>query len=461
MRKSLLLVMIGLLILSMSGNVWAGNVVAADLVCTNPAGCVQTDEIIDGAVTNSKIATGAVTTTNIAGGAITTATIANGAVTDMQISGTISGSKLGSHTHNGADITDGTIGTSKISDGTVTNAKLADWAVTGTKIADYSVTDTKISSNAVTTSKVADGAITDAKIAGPISTSKLEKAANVVVVAKAGGDFTNIAAAMAAINPTADNPYVIKVMPGIYQVSWDWVNKWGAGIVMKSYVHLQGTGRDVTTIEGVGVVNSTIGCESVTHATISGFTFKGSKFGGYETIKAIMVSDSSYITIEDNNFVGPLAPAIVDTDPASTTIVRGNRFTNLTFQEWGMTGIMMGGNAIYTNNIFEGNGWTALAIYNGSPVIRGNLFTANGYAVSVLGGTPTIKDNVMTGNWRGLSFGGGIAMNNKITGSSSCDVNAGSSAILSYNIFDTLCPGSSYIGKYNLKSDGTDAPTAP
>lgn len=98
MRKSLMFVMIGLLMLGTSGNVWAGNVVAADLVCTNPTGCVQTDEISDGAVTNSKIAVGAVTATNIAGGAVTTALIANGAITDSKISGTITGAKLGAYT---------------------------------------------------------------------------------------------------------------------------------------------------------------------------------------------------------------------------------------------------------------------------------------------------------------------------------------------------------------------------
>lgn len=238
MKKSLVSILSVLLMSGISGSAWAGSVVAADLNCTNPAGCVQTNEISDGAVTNNKIATGAVATSNIAGGAVTTGTIADGAVsttkisdgavttnkvvdgavtngkiaagavTDVNISGTISGSKLGSHTHNGSDIADGTITNSKIGDGAVTDSKISgtisgaklgthvhsgsdimDATITTSKIADGAITGNKLTDWSVNGSKIADFSITDTKISSnAIDTSKIADGA--VTDAKIAGPIT-------------------------------------------------------------------------------------------------------------------------------------------------------------------------------------------------------------------------------------------------------------------------------
>ncbi|MBI4838223.1 MAG: hypothetical protein HY806_03605 [Nitrospirae bacterium] len=156
---------------------------------------ITTSKVADGAVTTQKITDSAVSTSKIADGAVTTSKIVDGAVTDAKITGPVSGSKLGSHSHSGADISDGTVTTSKIADG----------AVTPSKIGFYD---------------------------------------NVIIVAPSGGDFTSPLDAVNSItDASATNPYLVKIMPGVYNIGMN-------SIQMKPYVDIEGSGENVTKIMG-------------------------------------------------------------------------------------------------------------------------------------------------------------------------------------------------------------------
>ncbi len=62
---------------------------------------------------------------------------------------------------------------------------------------------------------------------------------NVVMVAKSGGDYTNVQAAIASISDaTAGNPYLVWVAPGVYSET----------VTLKPFVHLQGSGQAATVI---------------------------------------------------------------------------------------------------------------------------------------------------------------------------------------------------------------------
>jgi hypothetical protein len=72
---------------------------------------------------------------------------------------------------------------------------------------------------------------------------------NVVTVAKSGGDYTSVQAAIDSItDAAADNAYLVWVAPGVYSET----------VRMKPYVHLQGAGQEATVITSDATSNNPI-----------------------------------------------------------------------------------------------------------------------------------------------------------------------------------------------------------
>lgn len=124
------------------------------------------------------------------------------------------------------------------------------------------------SGSGVKTGHIQNGAVTDAKIAGTISTSKLnvgtsagtvaagdhnhdnsyqKKYAQTIVVAKSGGDFTDLFTALSSItDASASKPYLVKVMPGVYNLAVP-----PNSVQIFDYITVQGSGRDATKLSCV------------------------------------------------------------------------------------------------------------------------------------------------------------------------------------------------------------------
>ncbi|MDH4100020.1 MAG: pectinesterase family protein [Nitrospirota bacterium] len=273
-----------------------------------------------------------------------------------------------------------------------------------------------------------------------------------IIVAKSGGQFTSIQAAIDSVTPSASNPYVIKVMPGTYDEQ----------ITMKSYTHLQGAGRDITSIRAWN--NATILINSLTNVSVTGFAIKG----GYWAIKVVSSSPlikENYIygtggtgiwcsasaspTIENNLITGNTSGGIAN--DYSSSIIRNNTIIN-NGQIWdNATGINeYYSNSVITGNTITGNSGSGISIWYSSPSINGNTITGNGWpgynyaGISIhMTSSPVVTGSRITGN--GGSYGHDIG------------VWGGATPNISSNIYDTIT-GSTGVGLYNVKSNGDPAP---
>ena len=283
-----------------------------------------------------------------------------------------------------------------------------------------------------------------------------------VVVAPSGGDYTTISAAMAAINPTATNPVVVEVWPGVYTEN----------VVLKDHVHLKGSGRTVTTIQKPTTGANIISATNLTNVAVSGFTINGTNNN-----QGIYL-DNTTATITDNTISNNGGGIAVQY--GSVAIVTGN---NIISNKWEGVWVQNTNAALtkatltLTGNLISGNGNggynDSTGVYcstSSTATIKNNVITGNnGNGVEIWNGaSPTISDNIITGNnFYGVkgdgSEGNFTITNNKI-------VNNGGALYpdistiptnniyplrpnISFNVFDDIV-GDHGVGSYNVNSNG-------
>ncbi len=338
---------------------------------------------------------------------------------------------------------------SKITNESITGAKIQDGSLTGADVAAGAIGSAQINTTQVQ-SRVAGACATGSSISainadGTVGceTDDTGAAAHRVVVATSGGDYASISAALAAISPTATDPYVIDVMPGTYTEN----------ITMKDYVHLRGAGREVTTIQSPSTSSEVITLSSLTNTAISGFTITGGLYGIY--------NNSSSPTITGNMITGSNGTGIYNVSSSPT--ITGNMITGSNG-----TGIYnWSSSPTITGNTVTGN-FIGIGSYSSPPTITitGNTVTGNsGYGILNASSSPTITGNTITGNsYEGiynLSSSPAI-IHNRITGNGGAIftdiyVDSSSAPNISFNVYDDIT-GTTGVGQFNVNSLGGLAP---
>jgi pectin methylesterase-like acyl-CoA thioesterase len=218
------------------------------------ANTVNSAAIIDGSVATADIANLAVTSAKIANGAVTATQLANGAVTAAKLGIVCSTGQILQYTATGwvcSAGTPGPVGPQGLQgiqglQGQPGSAGAA--GLQGPQGLPGSAGAAGLQGPQGLPG--ADGAAGLQGLKGDTGATGLEGPAahyaNVIVVATTGGDFSDPIAAINSItDASATNPYLIKIMPGVYTL--------GSKLSLKSFVDIEGSGEGVTKITGAGL----------------------------------------------------------------------------------------------------------------------------------------------------------------------------------------------------------------
>lgn len=299
----------------------------------------------------------------------------------------------------------------------------------------------------VKTGHLQNGAVTDAKIAGPISASKIQRPANRISVAKSGGDFTTIQAAIDSVTPTADQPVVILIYPGRYVEN----------VSLKSYITLEGTGSGSAILEATPGFNSAIfvggGVSEVTIIKLHIIAGKaGIELSGthayvleniFEGYKGILTSFGS-VFAKGNIFKNTVTAFELNYEGPERSYIADNVLTGF----GGGTAINVGSTSadIVGNEI---SGWHSGIgfLYDCTATVKGNTIRGNSAAAMTFSGcNPAIS-------------GSTIVVNNVMKENGIVDLELQGNCFpnISFNVFNSIV-GNSGVGQFNVTTDGGLAP---
>ncbi|ACM22132.1 hypothetical protein Geob_3794 [Geotalea daltonii FRC-32] len=207
---------------------------------------------------------------------------------------------------------------------------------------------------------------------------------NVVVVAKDGGDFTDPVAALNSIYyASATNPYVLKIMPGVYDIGDNYLR-------LRPYIEIEGSGEKVTTITGnAGAGNCVV--NAANNSGIRNITIQSTAYAG--AASCTLLSLASNFAISN--------ATLVSTGAASyhRTISAGGASASMSLTH--ATIISDGGGGSESMSIYnEGSKVTIVdsSIQSSSSSAASGIVNAYGATVDITNTKIVANDGVATGS---------------------------------------------------------------
>lgn len=228
--------------------------------------------------------------------------------------------------------------------------------------------------------------------------------ANVVTVAVSGGDFTSVAAALDSItDATADNPYLVQVMPGIYTET--------DLVTAKAYVHVRGSGPQATVVtsarSSAAPGNGAATVELENNGRLSDITIRNTGTGAFGI--ALYSAQSSRTAVVDNVVaeaigVGGTGHYAAFWNDAEAVIRNSTLFAG------GATGFGTGVNAAFGSVNIAG-GFPQALIENSSLMggSASNLENCNdntgtGFGMQLSNSSPLVRATYICGGHRGIGL---------------------------------------------------------